>query len=974
MLNIPESQITKEQLKFAKENGILNKSLANTLGKAVLGELGLGKKGGTDVNKGHYELLAADIGNMAIATAASLGWVEYTTPSVAKVSAFYGKEVPAEYGTGSDRSVRFVNIKPANLDKEKQLKGSLGATYSKYETVVDKLPTANVGRKEPYAVLTEEQISKNKGSVRNDVTGGSHAVPEEAQQTLDNLMRTKYKVDTKAAREFIALVEAPNSKIKELLGYIPIDEKNEAYAKLTHDEKDIQESINRDIDKSIEELKKAVEKNAGDSYEVQYLFYYTRNGRYMMDSNTINPQTDKLHRFLVQPTSHTLQYEVIGKGTTTEFAVNGKNVSYSVRLALAQAFGIDIDKSKTSKIKEVGSRLLGLTTEQLEEVKSAMVTEGKFKGYGLELEAAHVTHTLQGLDFLKQVKTGSVTSALTAEFDSVTNGFMNKLMQLPILGKQPLFGKVQEHLARVGIVADGYLKTAFEGKLGGLIDLATGEAINSMLSKDGAAVGFLDSYKNLASIVATGLKTEKHPFYVKFKDYLPAPDAEGGVSSELRTLFKAPFMTFNYSASIKNITENLSEDLVNGLLKKVAQNTEEGREIAALFAEGGFTIGNTKYSSTNKEAAIDALVDAVRNKPTDEIKFAGKKFKDYYVGVVNQVYGVRVKSAFEEEFGNYMELQDTINDAFKITFRQFEVELVKELDKLALSKRKVTDSDYKELISKLWVKFPAIKGPMTKAIEGVNYDVIPVTDSGSMTNDTGVVLRDRAQSLVPGLNPKHKSMVVYAVMKFLKEASKAGSVLPFHYIDGAELGRTVNEMHNSYSNVGFTPIHDAVMAPLTMFDEVTFSYNKNVVSTNEQYVLIDAIADMVNTWDIATIDEKAKAVGLNVAEGKKEVPLIAAAQKVKVAVGKAQEVIHEGRKLVYDNKDQFMFNNLVGTPGGYYRDGMVKPDTSYLDSMRYNVVETQKDVIKEAAVSVVPEDLKRGIMTSIDNLKNNGCN
>ena len=317
------------------------------------------------------------------------------------------------------------------------------------------------------------------------------------------------------------------------------------------------------------------------------------------------------------------------------------------------------------------------------------------------------------------------------------------------------------------------------------------------------------------------------------------------------------------------------------------------REIAEVFADNGFTVDGKSYSSAkDKKAAVDKLVEVVRTLVIGDVTIGKMKLRDYYVGHMDNIYGVLVEEAFKDQFGEYIQLQDVINDTFKITFRQFEVALNKELDKLALSNRKVTEAEYKELISRLWDKFPVVKGPMTKVIEGINYDVIPVTDNGSAPNDTGVILRDRAQTAVKEAGKDTKSVTVYAVMKFLKEASKAGSVLPFHYIDGAELGRTVNEMHSSYDGVGFTPIHDAIMAPLNMFDEVTFNYNKNVVSTNEEYVLMDSIADLASTWNFETMDNNSKAIGLNVAK-KAEMGLKEAAQRVKAAVLDAQELVRE---------------------------------------------------------------------------------
>lgn len=971
MLNIPESQVTTAQIKFAKENGVLNKTLANSLGKAILGELGLGKNGNTDVNKGHYELLAADLGNMAILAAEKEGWITHTARSVSDVTSFYGKEQTSDGSTDS-ATVRFINIKSSNLNIAKELTGNLGINYTVYVDEESKLPQSNVNRKEPFSKLSNEQISKNLTSVRNDVTGGSHAIPEEAQSTLNTLMRTKFTVDVRKAKEFLELVDASGSKIKELLGYIELVVTNPMYNALTFDAKDIQTSINRDIEKSIEELRKAVAKSDnGDSYEVQYLFYYTRNGRYMMDSNTLNPQADKIVRFLVQPSAHTLTYSLEGRGATTKFLADGKDVSYSVRLALVQAFGGDIDKSSTKDIAKVGSKLLNLNAEQLAEVKTTIVTAGKFDGYGLELEAVHLTHTLQAIDFLEQTLAGNVTSALTAEFDSVTNGFMNKLMQLPILGKS-----LKEHLGRVGILADSFM----EGPLSKLIDLEKGEAVNRILSKEGAKTGFLDSYKNLAMTVAKGLEKSTDRVYKEFKEFLPSP-VDGGISSELRSLFKAPFMTFNYSASIASIRENLSNDLVTGLLSEVVKGSDKGKEIAKAMHRQGFSISGVKFDKKTEAEAIEALIKAVRELPLTKITVAGKSIQDYYAVIFNNVYGDLVEKAFKDNFGPYIELQDYLNDAFKITFRLFEKEFNKELDNLAVTNRKVTEEEYKGIIKRLWDKFPAIKGPMTRIIDNVSYDVIPVTDSASSSNNTSTVLRDKAQTKLKGKGDRPDSIVVHAVMRFLKEAGKAGSVLPFHYIDGAELGRTVNELSEQHKkSAGFTPIHDAMMVPITLFDEATFAYNKAVVTTNETYSLMESILEMVSKWDTSNVSDKELSQGLTTGavKGKNSNRLLDTIHEVKIALDVVAANVKDKRDIIFDNKGSFIFNNMVGTPGGYYKDGSIGPDTRYISTIseEYIITNEEEIIVEESpqkGSSALSKEVVDGIIANSNEIISKGC-
>jgi hypothetical protein len=938
-LGITEDEVTDEQMKFAKTHGMLGKSLANSLGKSILAELGLGKKSSDDVGKGHYESLAADLGNMAIAVGINLGWFEEKTATVAEVTKFYGNKLAD--GADGSLKVQFINLKvPA---KSKELVGAVANAAKVYEGVGEMLPTVKAARRGFFKGLTEEQIDRNLNSIRNDLTGGTHKIPAEAQTALRNMMNTKFTVDIPSITRFLADVDANPKKVMSLFGWIELKDGNPKYDELTFEKKDIQVGINRDIERSIEELRKVIANTTnGQSFDVNYLFYYTSNGRYMIDSNTINPQTDKIHRFLVQPSAHRLTHEVVGKGGAAKFSVGrselgaGKDTSYGVRLALAQAFGYDIDKNKTKDIIKFSNTLLSLDAAGLAALREGVLNsdDGKYKVTDdVTVEAVHLTHLLQGVDFLEQVlKGGPVTSSLTAEFDSVTNGFMNKLMQFPILDK------MKEYLARVGILYDGYLDDNSNGtSLRSYIDLDKGEAVNSILSKSAAKdTGFLDSYKNLASTVANGIiRKLQGTNLAKYKEFLPLPDEDGDVSA-LRSMFKSPFMTFNYSASIKSITTSLSENMAKELVEKVAAGN---RELAMLMLQDGISIGKDAKGKPivlkADENGVNALIKAFRTMPPSSIRMGAKgSVEEVFAGMFATTYGELVKTAFETNFKPYIELQDYINDAFKISYRLFHKEFAAKLQEMQRDGAILTEQSYKDAITQLWDKFPAIKGPLSDLLEG--YDAIPVVSSNSTSSTMGVDMRDTVQTKLQK-NGKTTSKVVHAVMRFLDEANKAGSVLPFHYIDGAELGRMLNALVQEHgTEAGITPIHDAIMAPITLFDDATWQYNKQIVDVNKKYSIIDTMVDMATKWGGKDNYKDLNVDGLQAAKNGKGKPHTA-----EIVVSKVLEGLQSAAVLIRENRDSMLFgkaasshltfNNMVGSAGGYYKVGDTGPHKEYLN-------------------------------------------
>jgi hypothetical protein len=917
MLGITEKEVTDQQMAFVKKHGMLNKLFANSLGKSILAELGISKKSGEDINIGHYETLAADLGNMAVLVAEHLGWVESTEATVEEVTAFYGNgEADAR---DKNKTVKHINVK---VNSKNEVVGELAKTMKVYDQYKDVLPTVNFFRKEPVSKLSEKVIEDNKTSVRNDLTGGAHKVPEVAQATLEAIMRTPFTVDVEGIARFEDQLSANEKQVKEILGWM--DPESEQFKNLLFDDKDVQVATNREVEKSITELLSLRDK-VKDNPTIYFGAYYTKNGRYMLDSNTVNPQSDKLHRFFIQPSEHWLTHTIEGVGAEARFSVEGKDTSYGVRLALVQAFGEDIDKSSTEDIATMGSVLLALDEEMLNVLERDVISKGEhvveYVKDGIErklkVKPVHLSHLLQGIDFLRQVKSGTVTSGLSAEFDSVTNGFMNKLMQLPILGG------MKEHLSRVGIIE--------EGSFDGVVDLGSGEVTNKLLSKAGAAIGFLDSYKNLAKVVSGGnKKATPGTLLAKVDKYLPKAEADGSISSELRSLFKDPFMTFNYSSSLHSIRKRLKESMVKGLLAKIAKGDKVGLEIAESLV-----------GSKSKEL----LVNRLRTEAASSIKLGSQYLVSTLEQQIDAVYGAMVDEAFTKNFKPYIDLQNVINDAYRVSFRLFEAELQEEMTKLQAEKKVVTDKDYKALIEKLWDRFPAIKGPLSKVVDGaLEGDDIPVVDYTSRSSFGTVPLRDRAQTKVHSVSG-NASTVVRAVMKFLAEAGKAGSVLPFHYIDGAELGTTLLEVGG-----GLTPIHDAFIAPITKFDDTTFAYNKNIVSVNSRYALVDSLIEMTQRWDMVKLDKKealGKLEDFNLAkEGRKVIEGISPkvlAVKVRTELEKAKATVDEGKKIFEGN---LVYNNMVGTPGGYYQKGMIQPNMRYLDAVTKhygNVVVARKE-------------------------------
>ncbi|WP_131825576.1 hypothetical protein, partial [Salinivibrio kushneri] len=428
------------------------------------------------------------------------------------------------------------------------------------------MPNMDVRRKEPlFARPTKKQKDKATKKIRKERLGLS--IADKSKEAMEKLMDTEMVADMSLVR--FALKNA--DKLKKLLGYIAVEDEDgdptPEFMKLSYKEQQVQASKNRDIEQEIEHLKWLNKQTEKDTNKVSMWFnyFFSKNGRFFVDSNTINPQNYKhLHRFFVQPKAHNNTY----KRTGNRFSVEGKDVTPLVHYALAQGFGFATDKKSDADIATFAETVLKdlNTPKKLKKARKAFLDAGVYElSNGQEIEIEHLGHAIQAFKFVEDSLTspGQFESAITAEFDAVTSGFALKLLQMPVVGR-----KLFTWLGKVGIFkhSDAILNRVDVPSMNNVLSLQE--------NKERGLEKFLDSYQFLASSVKNtsfkALKTnakgspllKSDNKYVKdlwsaVSEVLPSADPEGGISSELRNLFKYPFMTFNYASSIKSIRTRL---------------------------------------------------------------------------------------------------------------------------------------------------------------------------------------------------------------------------------------------------------------------------------------------------------------------------------------------------------------------------------------------------------------------------------
>lgn len=917
MFGIPETQLTQAHIDFAKDNGSYAKSVNNTLGKSVLQGLGIKLDKSSAVGIAQYERMVTDIGNMVLRVAEDQGILEVKEVLSNQVAQLI-KDGEVLAGDKSGTYTNFVTVPHVSeMDPDIGARRNVPAK-SAAQAIVEQeeieafMPDIMSNKKEAYfgKPPSKEKQDKAVSTIRNDKVGGK--VPKDAKKALKGYMNTEYAINVKEVEKMLERLDNDDTRadMLRILGYVEISEDNPVYKGMLYNKKIIQESINEDILRSIEHLREATDRIRKGKVEnsLYFGFYYSSNHRYNLDSNTLNPQNDKLHRFFIQPKAHKVSYTVDSKDNSFiyHYEKDGEretiDSSLYVRAALAQAIGVGIDKTYTSEIIKVGNQLLAMSSKDVETMTENYLSTGtvsiQVNGEAKTIKPDHPSHALQALQFLEDFAASKAkgdssfefTSSLSAEFDALTSGFSNKVQQYGTLAD------LNSHATRVGIIRSDLNNNDRH-------ILKEGMGINDMLADPTR----LDSYKNLADITirAVGVLSESMDFapnkdmFKALQGVLPGGSSVGKanfvIDGALRNLFKPAFMIFNYSAGISRIVKNLSEEMIESSLAEIAsadlRDPKNAHILAAAEAISEILPGMSPATLQMKlrtEAVYSLKVDVVtvdgkvrKSSSSDSKGSKDKKALVEYLAetIIVPTYGEAVKSAFETEFKDFIEIQNTTNDMFKQSYEVFNRLLLKKIQKTKASGvDTITEDMLKSMIDELRPAFPVIAGPLSTMLEGGTdnladgvhiYDVSTRSPKGVLKQvpspQTKIKDKDNKEIVGRTSNPLVKSIVA---------AANAGAVLPFHALDGAQQASMSNEFVETWVRgrdlegkgqtfsddadsvgSGILPIHDAHIGPLPFSDILGYSYNKNTVDINKRYSIMAEIVKMAKRAESIITDK-----------------------------------------------------------------------------------------------------------------------
>jgi len=615
------------------------------------------------------------------------------------------------------------------------------------------------------------------------------------------------------------------------------------------------EAKNREIISSIQNLLEFAE-NVGNK-NVYFDYFFSKNGRFFIDSSKINPQTDKLHRFILgtkEPkknrivTDKTKDAFKIGVvqafdgSKVVEFAEESDGVEEIVNGENIRGLGAIDKQSQVDNIKQFEEIL---NNEVVKEAVENPTAENILKAVQGVDHPSHATMAI--MELAKYKADADFETNMTMETDAVTSGFILGLLTNPVMA----FGKLKKWLAKGGVwFGENKYNTYGDWRAKGK-----------------------DSYE-------TGAELATEELEVAISN-APEKGWINHIVGEIdRKFMKNPFMVFMYGAGIASIkraisstaVEKVMEDLsnsdkvdttliilINGIDSSIksleialaeAKTPKQKKGIAyaiktrkqtlaKLETMSGFIESRTgtqkdkakvKVAERIRETKVDFFYKAGKDLSMDEatakneLSAALKSVQDVVFNTTRDTYGTAVATSMESEFSEMVEMRKAMNSMFVGMYGAFRHEFDIRL-KEAQGDRKKPSTEQVDSVLETMMKEGKIPGIMTVEAENV-YEKAPImkTDRIKARQDSQVQIKTKPQRTV---HPLIYDMVANPT---------AGAVVNIHYLDGALIMKIIGD------SSGFG-VHDAYVTHVNNVVDATKAYNKQTWNLTQQFNMLERVQE-----------------------------------------------------------------------------------------------------------------------------------
>ena len=806
-----EFDVSDEQLKEFQEFGIPLRFMAEGIGSKVLGHLGY-KVTDKDVaeKKEISTRLKESLGMYVIKLAEAKNLIKVQEKTFNEIAAIMGRDLDETVIDGSDQKQGDVTTVPSVVFSEKaKAAGEKWFDIRKQDFgIVEQYNDVKFRR--PSVSNIKAEIKRNKVTV---------APTRLLEAKKDAMLREWHLKGIDGESVVSELFEMDRDDIKTAMGYkhkaevdaLPVTMQKAAASK------------NRQIATSVDSLFNLADalKSGYEMNSLWFNYFIGKNNRLYLDSEGVNNQSDKFHRHLIFTEG---QRATVIKGDKSERVF---------KLAVAQAFGLDVDKMPIEETMKKAEMLLG-SQKEIEagwDLVKKGAREFSIPGFKKPIKVKELGHLVDGIQAVRDYNEadGDFSTTLLVESDAVTSGFGLKLMQL-IGNLEDGFGgelKAKDWLEKVGIfvgkdgkLLGGNITDSYKTLAGNMTTENIASSVDTALEEKRSRDKLLEDLGMEDVSNSRVKKRAKEVTDLVVGVIGELTDKNGEVTGVARNLFKPPFMTFMYGAGFTKIKKELAALVIDIVMEKVA-----------------------KYDQDKPNKELDKLMmDVTGLNARDAYKvFMGKDIKEHKIGDdkrtvyeklegnINASFGNTVEVTMKKEFGTIIETNNAVMSLTNAVFGVWNRKFKEKVEDLKGSKLTLDSVD--EITDSLVNDFPIIKGPLSEGIS----DGIAIFKT-EIANNLKEMFVNKYSNAGGYFNVEGKLTTkgVNHVIRIYKEASAAAGVIPIHTLDGATMVSTV-------LGQDVQQVFDAIVGGIDNIEGRVTDYNRNVFELSMNWNFLEEV-------------------------------------------------------------------------------------------------------------------------------------
>lgn len=585
-------------------------------------------------------------------------------------------------------------------------------------------------------------------------------------------------------------------------------------------------------------------------------FYFAqrviRSGRMYLDSNTINPQADKFHRFVFAMTEWGVSMSTTARGKTY------KNLMAAVGLGL----DLDIDAS-THPLNEVVAAVEARLEEQ--DVVDALnllengpgenrttYTRKELETIAKPLASGEKPHGLMALRAVAQLRKAeaagqkTTTIHLPMETDGKTNGVSASLLQTPTL---EAFEQIKELLRATGIFFedDNFSNYVEFAQTKGSLDLYEQAVAETIATVQKMREGEIPSLNQEPS-----KKRQKQLDRVQQnKAWLSAVQTNGFLTLN-RSFGKTPLMVVSYGAGMGSVRRAMTNKAIEQFYEDLSAANSENEVLFVLQrmeqVNGKFGKGLQSQMRFWKQQVSQRGFEEFRlnYEMSDDTEYTFRLAHD-------ALFGHSLQRALENKMGPVQETRQRLNEAnylANLIFTENFKRLIETQE--AIKKRPLSDRERKKVLNQMIRQgmVPLVKTPLSKS----QLDSLETTSSGQVIiggdRKGRAYFNEELNVRSDGLGPlgsdgkpttlkaeKSRSMVT-ALTGYAPNLNVGVSALVklIHSSDGAVQARLMKDH-------AFLNVHDAQVGNFNTIDDVAKDANRAFFETHRDWNMAQEMFD-----------------------------------------------------------------------------------------------------------------------------------